>query len=133
MAYHADYWMLAGIASAIVALAAIVAAGSTLVALSGDTRLTARLLKGVTYFMCFVNVALPVVVAQPALTSLATSRDADPLHAATDHVITQLGLLLASLFVRTLTEAYKPRVPARGLDTAAVVGVPEPQPEAEAT
>jgi hypothetical protein len=135
MAYHADYWMLAGVTSAIVALAAIVAAGSSVVALSGDRRLAARFLKGITYFLCLVNVALQVVVAQAALTSLAGSNDADPLHATTDHVITQLGLLLASLFVRVLTEAYKPRVRGRGLDRAAavVVGTPEPEPEAGAT
>jgi hypothetical protein len=69
MASHADYWMLAGTTSAIVAPAGIVAAGSTLAALSGDKRLSARLIKGVTYFICLVNVALQVVVAQASLTS----------------------------------------------------------------
>jgi hypothetical protein len=136
MPYHADYWMLAGSTSPIVALAAIVSAGSTVAALSGEKRISARLIKGVVYFVCLVNVALQVVVAQAALTGLATSRDAVPLHASTDHVVTGLGLLFASFVGRILAEAYRGaqgKARRKESASAADVAAPGPQPEPEAT
>jgi hypothetical protein len=100
MTDHADFWVLAGATSPVVALAAIVSAGLTLAALAEDKRVIARLIKGVAYFLCLLNVALQVVIAQAALTSLATDRDSVPLHGTTDHVITGLGLLFVSIIVR---------------------------------
>jgi hypothetical protein len=42
------------------------------------------LIKSIAYFMCLVNIALQVVVAQAALTSLATDRGPDSAAAADD-------------------------------------------------
>jgi hypothetical protein len=105
MTYHADFWVLAGTTSPVVALASIVSAWLTLAALSGDKRLSARLIQGVTYFIGLINIALQGVVAQAALTSLSADHDSEPMHATTDHVVTGLGLLFAGLVCRLLAEA----------------------------
>jgi hypothetical protein len=113
MAYHADFWVLAGGTSPVVALAAIVSAGSTLAALPGAKRLSTWVIKPLVYFVCLINVALQGVVAQAALTSLALSHDSEPLHATTDHVVTGLGLLFASFVGRILAEAFRDSGKAR--------------------
>lgn len=118
MAYHADFWVLAGGTSPVVALAAIVSAGSALAALPGAKRLSARLIKPLVYFVCLVNVALQVVIAQAALTSLALGHDSEPLHATTDHVVTGLGLLFASFVGRILAGAFQDSGKARAKGSA---------------
>jgi hypothetical protein len=123
MAFHADFWVLAGTTSPVVALAAVVSAGSTLAALSGEKRPGARLIKGFTYFICLLNIALQAVVAQAALTSLATGHDSEPLHGQTDHVITGLLLLFVSLIGRMPAEAYRAQGEAHGTDSGARTGV----------
>jgi hypothetical protein len=130
MAYHADFWVLAGTTSPVVALAAVVSAGSTLAALSGEKRPSARLLKGIAYFICLLNIALQAVVAQAALTSLAGGRDSVPLHATTDHVITGLFLLFVSLIGRIPAEADKAQGKARGEEPASTADGGGPEPEA---
>jgi hypothetical protein len=130
MAYHADFWMLAGATSPVVALAAIVSAGSTIAALSGDTRLRARLIKPFAYFICLLNIALQVVVAQAALTSLATGHDSVPLHGTTDHVVTGLWLLFVSFRGRIPAEAGKVHGKERGKDPVAAGQGTGPEPEA---
>jgi hypothetical protein len=115
MAYHADFWVLAGTTSPVVALAAVVSAWPTLAALSGAKRLSARLIKGVAYFICLINIALQVVVAQAALTSLANGHDSDPLHGTTDHVVTGLVLLGVSFIIRIPAEADKAQGTREGL------------------
>jgi hypothetical protein len=130
MAYHADFWVLAGTTSPVVALAAIVSAGSTLAALSGEKRLSARLVKGAAYFICLLNIALQAVVAQAALTSLAAGHDSVPLHATTDHVITGLFLLFVSLVGRIPAEANEAQGKARGTNPAANADDAAPEPEA---
>jgi hypothetical protein len=130
MAYHADFWVLAGTTSPVVALAAVVSAGSTLAALSGEKRLSARLIKGVAYFICLLNIALQAVVAQAALTSLAAGHDSVPLHATTDHVITGLFLLFVSLIGRIPAEADNAQGKARGEAQASTADDGGPEPEA---
>lgn len=130
MGYHADFWVLAGTTAPIVALAAIASAGSTLAALSGQQRLSARLLKFAAYFICLLNIALQVVIAQAALTSLAAGHDSDPLHGTTDHVVTGLFLLFASLIGRIPAEAGKARGRARLKNQPAIADDAGPEPEA---
>lgn len=130
MAYHANFWVLAGTTSPVVALAAIVAAGSTLAALSGQQRLSTRLVKYGTYLVCLVNIALQGVIAQAALTSLAAGHDSDPLSATTDHVVTGLGLLFASLVGRIAAEIGKAQAHAEKHDNdSAMSAAAGPEPE----
>jgi hypothetical protein len=122
MAYHADFWVLAGATSPVVALAAVVSAGATLAALPAAKRLSALLIKPLVYFVCLINIALQGVVAQAALTSLALGHDSVPLHATTDHVVTGLGLLFASFVGRILAEVYQAPGTARTKDSASAAG-----------
>jgi hypothetical protein len=107
MAYHADFWMLAGATSPVVALAAIVSAALTLAVLPQGKRLGVRLIKIGAYFICLLNIALQVVVAQAALTSLARGHDFAAPHGTTNHVITGLCLLFVSLAGRIPAEAVR--------------------------
>jgi hypothetical protein len=130
MAYHADFWVLAGTTSSVVALASVVSAGSTLAALSGAKRPGARLIKGFAYFICLLNIALQAVVAQAALTSLAAGHDSEPLHGQTDHVLTGLLLLFVSLIGRIPAEAYGAQSKARGKEPASTADDAGPEPQA---
>ncbi len=129
MTYHADFCVLAGTTTPVVALAAIVSAGSTLTVLAGEKRVGARLIKGGTCFVGLINIALQVVVAQAALTSLAIGHDNAPMHATTDHVVTGLSLLFVSLVGRMLAGAGWARGKARATDPVSRVGDAWPESE----
>jgi hypothetical protein len=127
MAYHADFWVLAGATSPVVALAAIVSAASTLAALPRAKRVIVRLLKPAVYLICFITIALQVVVAQAALTSLAAGHDSDSISGTTDHVVTGLCLLFASVIGRMLAGTGKAHGTARKTGTTADDAGPEPE------
>jgi hypothetical protein len=103
MTYHSEFWMVAGAAAPVIALANVVPMSSTFLAVSKDMDTWANWL---VYVLSAANITVQAYVLSGALYSLAEGRDTDSLRLVTSFEM--IGLILV-LGVAAFSAIAKPR------------------------